>query len=166
MSEVVIVGGNQYGLVRIRGIGPGQVTDDVVYPMGLPVFPLLDGKTLEIVAIVTGGYQGRRLQIRRLCRRPPLPTALSQARGLPSRARQDSRRVVSAVPRKRPPGVRRAVCGPGGARQSPDRRRVVPRCVNPPVAANRYWPIHRWQCWSARRLRKRGRNTCRNGATW
>ena len=49
------MGGNQYGLVRIRRIGPGQVTDDVVYPMRLPVFPLLDRETLEITAIVTGG---------------------------------------------------------------------------------------------------------------
>ena len=75
MSEVVIVGSNQYGLVRIGRIGPGQVTDDVVYPMRLPVFALINRKTLEIAAIVTGGCKagvckfagdvgGRLLQLR------------------------------------------------------------------------------------------------------
>ena len=54
-SEVVVVGGNQYGLVFVRGVGPGQVADDVVDPVRLAVFAFVDREALEIAAVVAGG---------------------------------------------------------------------------------------------------------------
>ena len=56
-SEVVVMGGDQDGLVGVRRVGAGQVADDVVYLVRLPVFALLDAEALEIAAVVAGGCE-------------------------------------------------------------------------------------------------------------
>ena len=51
------MGGDQYRLIGVRGIGAGQVADDVVDLVRLAVFSLLDAEALEIAAVVAGGCE-------------------------------------------------------------------------------------------------------------